>query len=187
MYSAGFYVQDEWKIRPNFTLTMAIRFDRNSNITCGVGCFTELSGQPFAQIAHSADTPYNASIQTSLKSAFPNVEAIVPAPRVGFAYSPTTRTVVRGGFGIFSDLYQGLIADRLITNAPSVASFTTTAGLVAPGVANSAFSNVANSYNAVCGRFCRWRDRWATERGRSRIHQSELQHAGQQALQSQVL
>ncbi|HEY1945438.1 MAG TPA: TonB-dependent receptor [Bryobacteraceae bacterium] len=153
MYSAGFYVQDEWKIRPNFTITMAVRFDRNSNITCGVGCFTELNGQPFAQVAHSATTPYNASIQTGLKSAFPNVESIVPAPRVGFAYSATSRTVIRGGFGVFSDLYQGLIADRLITNAPSVASFTTTSGAAAPGVANSAFANVSNSYNAFYGGF----------------------------------
>jgi len=153
MYSAGFYAQDEWKIRPNFTITMAIRFDRNSNINCAGSCFTELRGQPFGQVAHSATTPYNASIQTGLKSAFPNVEPVVTAPRVGFAYSPTSSTVLRGGFGIFSDLYQGVIADRFITNAPAIASFTTSSGVVAPGVPNSAFSSVANSYNAFAGGF----------------------------------
>jgi outer membrane receptor protein involved in Fe transport len=121
MYSAGFYGQDEWKVRPNLTLTLALRLDRNSNIKCGVGCFNELAGQPFGQLAHSATIPYNAAIKTGLTEAFPSVEPIVPEPRVGMAWNVTKNTVVRGGFGIFSDLYQGLIADRLITNSPAVA------------------------------------------------------------------
>ncbi len=145
LYSAGFYGQDEWKVRPNFTLTLALRMDRNSNIKCSAGCFNELVGQPFAQVDHSAATPYNAVIQTGLKEAFPSVEAIVPEPRIGFAYSATSSTVIRGGFGIFSDLYQGLIADRLITNSPAVASFTSSSGLVALNDPNSAFAAVANS------------------------------------------
>ncbi|HEY3937791.1 MAG TPA: TonB-dependent receptor [Bryobacteraceae bacterium] len=148
LYSAGFYGQDEWKIRPNFTLTLALRLDRNSNIRCTVGCFNEIPGQPFGQIAHSATTPYNATIQTGLKEAFPYVEPIVPAPRAGFAYDPGNGFVLRGGFGIFSDLYQGLIADRLVTNAPAVASFTANSGLVALNNPNSAFAAVSNSYNA---------------------------------------
>ncbi|MFL6465551.1 MAG: carboxypeptidase regulatory-like domain-containing protein, partial [Bryobacteraceae bacterium] len=148
LYSLGFYGQDEWKVRPNLTLTLAMRLDRNSNIQCGVGCFNELVTQPFGQLAHSATTPYNATIQTGLKQAFPSVEPIVPEPRIGFAWNASKSTVVRGGFGIFSDLYQGLIADRLITNSPSVASFTATSGLVAQNDPNSAFARVANSYNA---------------------------------------
>jgi len=148
LYSAGFYGQDEWKVRSNLTLTLALRLDRNSNIRCSAGCFTELANQPFGQVDHSATTPYNATIATGLKEAFPGVEPIVPAPRVGFAYSPTQSTVVRGGFGIFSDLYQGLIADRLITNAPTETSFTTSSGSVATGDPASAFANVANSNTA---------------------------------------
>lgn len=144
-YSLGVYAQDEWKLRPNFTLTLALRLDRNSNIQCGVGCFNELASQPFGQLDHSATIPYNQAISTGLKEAFPAVEAIVPEPRVGFAYSPTAKTVLRGGFGIFSDLYQGLIADRLITNAPGVASFTTQDGTIAPQSTNSVFASVANS------------------------------------------
>ncbi len=149
LYSAGFYGQDEWRVRPNLMLTLALRMDRNSNIQCSVGCFNELAGQPFAQVAHSAATPYNATIQTGLHEAFPYVEPVVPAPRVGMAWNVTKSTVVRGGFGIFSDLYQGLIADRLITNFPGVASFTTSSGIVAPGNPNSAFAAVQNSFNAL--------------------------------------
>ena len=146
MYSLGFYIQDEWKILPNLTATLALRMDRNSNITCG-GCFNEL-GTPFASADHSVTTPYNATIHTGLPTAFPGVEKIVPAPRFGVAYSVTKSTVIRGGFGIFSDLYQGLIADRFITNSPAVAGFSTSSGLVALNNPNSAFATVANSAKA---------------------------------------
>jgi outer membrane receptor protein involved in Fe transport len=148
LYSAGFYAQDQWKVRPNLTLTLAIRLDRNSNIRCAGGCFNELRGQPFAQVAHSATTPYNATIQTGVREAFPNVEAIAPEPRIGFAWNPTKNTVLRGGFGIFTDLYQGLIADRLITNSPGYVDLTTSSGGVAPGAPNSAFSALSNSNQA---------------------------------------
>ncbi|HLG96434.1 MAG TPA: carboxypeptidase regulatory-like domain-containing protein [Bryobacteraceae bacterium] len=147
MYSVGFYLQDEWRVRQNLTLTLAARFDRNSNIRCGVGCFNELATQPFGQLVHDPTIPYNQAISTGLKEAFPSIEPIVAEPRVGFAYNPKSNTVIRGGFGIFSDLYQGLIADRLITNAPAVASFSST-GLVALNNPNSIFAAAANS-NAI--------------------------------------
>lgn len=153
LYSAGFYGQDEWKVRPNLTMTLAMRFDRNSNIQCAAGCFSELAGQPFGQINHDPTVPYNAIIRTGLKEAFPSVEPMVYAPRIGIAWNPTQSTVLRGGFGIFSDLYQGLIADRLITNSPSVAQFTTNSGLVALNDPNSAFAAVTNSYNAFASGF----------------------------------
>lgn len=148
MYSAGFYGQDEWKVRPNLTVTLALRLDRNSNIRCVGGCFNELATQPFAQLAHDPSVPYNAAIKTGLREAFPNLEPVVPEPRIGVAWNLTGSTVLRGGFGIFSDLYQGLIADRLITNSPAVASFTTSSGLVALNNPNSVFATTANSASA---------------------------------------
>lgn len=147
LYSAGFYGQDEWKIRPNLTVTLALRMDRNSNIQCSARCFNEL-GTPFAAASHSASTPYNQSIKTGLTQAFPSVEPIVPEPRVGVAWNLAKSTVIRGGVGLFSDLYQGLIADRFITNSPAEASFTTTSGLVALNNSGSIFANVANSAHA---------------------------------------
>jgi hypothetical protein len=144
MFSAGFYVQDEWKARSNLTLTLAMRFDHNSNITCGGNCFVEF-GSPFSAITHTATTPYNSTIQTGLSHAFPDITPVVAEPRIGVAYSATKSTIIRGGFGIFSDLYQGLIADRFITNIPNVASFTTSSGLVALNSPNSIFASTGNS------------------------------------------
>jgi len=144
MYSIGFYAQDEWRVNKKLKVTLAFRMDRNSNINCGGNCFNELLS-PFASISHSATTPYNQSIHSGLSSAFPSLEPIVPEPRIGMAYTITPSTVLRGGFGIFTDLYQGLIADRYITNSPGVISLTTASGLVALNNGQSAFANLANS------------------------------------------
>jgi hypothetical protein len=143
MYSLGFYLQDEWKAKSNLTFTLALRLDRNSNITCGSACFNEF-GTPFAGVTHTASTPYNASIH-AFSTAFPGVQSMVASPRIGMAYTATKTTVIRGGFGIFTDLYQGLIADRFVTNSPAVTSFTTQSGLVALNNPNSVFAAVANS------------------------------------------
>ncbi len=147
LYSGGVYGQDTWRASSKATITMALRLDRNSNITCRLKCFNQL-GAPFASVNHDPTQPYNSVIKTGLKEAFPSIEPIVAAPRVGVAYSITPTTVLRGGVGLFSDLYQGLIADRFLTNAPNVASFIANSGTVAPGATGSAFAAVANSYNA---------------------------------------
>jgi hypothetical protein len=147
MYSAGFYLQDEWRVRPNLMVTLAIRFDRNSNIQCAGRCFNEL-GTTFQQADHTATTPYNAAIHTGLSQAFPDVEKVVTTPRFGAAWNVTKSTVIRGGVGLFTDLYQALIADRYFTNSPSVATFTTNSGSVAQNDPNSAFAIVANSARA---------------------------------------
>ena len=147
MYSAGFYGQDTWRISPKFTATLAIRFDRNSDITCKFNCFAEVPGS-FASINHDVTQPYNSVIKTGVNQALPSVEPVVVAPRFGLAYNISKSTVVRGGFGIFSDLYQGLIADRFITNAPQVATFTATSGTAAFGGAGSSQALAQNSFNA---------------------------------------
>src|SRR5579872_4408155 len=76
LYSAGFYLQDEWKVKPNFTVTLAVRFDRNSNISCAADCFNELLS-PFSGISHTVSTPYNSTIHTGLNQAFPDLEPFV--------------------------------------------------------------------------------------------------------------
>jgi type II secretory pathway pseudopilin PulG len=98
-YSAGFYGQDEWRVRPNLMVTLALRLDRNSNPSCN-GCFTELANQgSFDQIAHSASIPYHQTIRTGLSQVFHSVDPITPEPRLGVAYNLTKSTVLRGGMG----------------------------------------------------------------------------------------
>jgi hypothetical protein len=126
-YSLGLYFQDEYRVKPNLKLTLAIRGDRNSNPVCSSNCFSRLAS-PFTEISHDPNIPYNQAINAGTHSAFPSVEKVAWQPRVGFTWSPGGRstTVLRGGVGIFSDLYQGILMDELIGNSPLTNGFTIT-------------------------------------------------------------
>jgi hypothetical protein len=126
-YSLGMYVQDEWKVNSNLKLTFALRVDRNANEACTNDCYARTAGS-FANTDHNVNTPYSQTVQTGLHNAFPQLQPFGFGPRIGFAWTPKGRSdlVVRGGGGIFTQLYPGLIADRFITNLPNVTSFTVT-------------------------------------------------------------
>jgi outer membrane receptor protein involved in Fe transport len=156
-YSLGLYVQDEWRVNNKLKLTLALRADRNSNEVCQKNCFSRPAGS-FLNMDHNVNTPYNASILTGLHQAFPGLQAVAWGPRVGFAWNPKSDLVVRGGFGIFSDLYQGLIADRFITNLPNDPSFTIGNGTasnvpISPDVANNVFALAAASSTLFKGAY----------------------------------
>ena len=142
--SLMFYGQDQWHIRPNFTVTAAIQFAYNGNPTCGRDCYSRFSGA-FQDLTHSASLPYNSAIDVGLNTAFKNLDGVIPLPRLGFAYSIDSKTVIRGGAGLFADQLEGYLNERFFLNAPNVASFTTTSGIVAPGAPTSVFSEVAAS------------------------------------------
>ena len=129
----GLYAQDQWKATSKLAFTGAIRVDRNANPTCGQQCFTRFTG-PFATLSHDPNQPYNAIIGTGLGSALPDIQPLVISPRLGLAYNVHNNTVIRGGIGLFTDLYPAVIVDRFITNAPNVARFDANSGLIATNV-----------------------------------------------------
>jgi len=143
MYSVGFYGQDEWRVNPKLKLTLALRLDRNSNATCPGHCFTRLATQ-FSQLNHDPTIPFNQMMHTGLTSAFSSVQAINAQPRIGFAYNIFRNTVIRGGAGLFSDLYPATLVDGFAAQAPFDPTFTI-AGLLAPAEgASSAAATAAN-------------------------------------------
>jgi hypothetical protein len=135
-YSFGLYFQDEWRVNSKLKLTMTLRADRNSGGICQHSCAT-LPVTPFNEMSHGADVPYNAafpggSFQTGLKQILPDVEAVVFEPRFGFAWSPIgDKTVIRGGVGLFTDLYPGEILGNYTTNFPVVNPWNVAAGTLA--------------------------------------------------------
>ena len=147
-YSLGIYGQDEWRATPTLKLTMSLRIDRNSNETCTSNCFVAFNGEFRNGISHDINTPYNQSVSTGQSTVFPNIERVVWAPRGGFAWSPAGKnTVIRGGIGIFSDLYPALVSTDLLLNPPNTAIWTIAAGAtdlpIAPGVPGGAFAQAA--------------------------------------------
>jgi hypothetical protein len=160
-YSLGLYFQDEFRVTPNLKLTLALRGDRNSNPICSQNCYSRLN-TPFTSLSHDVNTPYNAIIAANQHSAFPSVEKVALQPRIGFTWSPMghTSTVLRGGIGIFSDLYQGVLMDELIGNAPGTLGFTIGplgGAPVAPGTTSGGTASVkdlgASSYSSFLGGF----------------------------------
>jgi hypothetical protein len=155
LYSLGLYGQDEMRVAKNLKVTLALRIDRNSNATCRTNCFSRFVNN-FSQIPHGLDVPYNQSIATGLSDVFPNLEAIAWQPRVGFAWSlfgGNNPTVLRGGAGLFADLYPAVLADNFATNPPNVVSFTFTRLPLAPAIAGNAFSTAAGANAAFQQQF----------------------------------
>ena len=121
----GFYVQDEWRVKPNFTLTLAMRLEHNSNPYCVTDCFSTFAGG-YDQAVASVGDPYNTLIQTGRSQALYNLEGLVWQPRLSFAWQPfgagasgyRSNLVVRGGFGIFNDIFPGQISDNMSQNPP---------------------------------------------------------------------
>ena len=143
IYSLGFYGQDEFRVNSKLKLTAALRFDRNSGGNCSSNCVS-IPTVPFQDLNHSASVPFNQMVTTGRSQVLRSVEGIVVEPRLGFAWTPggdRGKTVIRGGGGLFSDLYPGSILDNFTVNFPEVVSFSVPGGAVDPSEANSGVSN----------------------------------------------
>ena len=104
-YWSGFG-QDEWRVRPNLTLTLGLRYEYSSPKY-------DLQGRSFS-LKYGAQSTVFPGAPVGL--LFPG-DAAAPrgsnfpdknnfAPRFGFAYSPGggQKTSIRGGFGVFYDI-----------------------------------------------------------------------------------
>jgi hypothetical protein len=147
LYQFGWYASDELKVTSNLKLTLSMRFDHLSNPICQTNCFQSLS-EPFQNLNRTA--PVNQALTTGLRTAFPSVTSVVYQPKVGFAWSPlgAKNTVVRGGFGIFSDAIPTGGIDDILTNAPNDPSFNLFNGALSPAAPGS-LNGQATAANAA--------------------------------------
>jgi hypothetical protein len=154
-FSLGLYIQDEWRVNSKLKVTLALRVDSNSNEVCQKNCYSRPASS-FASMGHSATTPYNTTV-LAVKQAFPGLEPAVWGPRAGFDWTPLgEKTVIRGGIGLFGDLYPGLLGSRAITNLPNVASFTISSSNgsaanspISPAASGSVFTQASASNTAL--------------------------------------
>jgi hypothetical protein len=65
LYAMGWYAQDQWKLRPNLTLTYGLRMEHNSNPVCRTNCFAHFSSD-FANVSADPTKAYNTLIAANL-------------------------------------------------------------------------------------------------------------------------
>jgi hypothetical protein len=103
LWGLGLYAQDEWKVRSNLSVTMALRLEKNSNPVCQTHC-SSLFNAPFNTLLDNGQldksTPYNSIINGHNRQIYNGTDAIDVGPRLGFAWSPRPNTVIRSGAGI---------------------------------------------------------------------------------------
>jgi hypothetical protein len=91
----GFYAQDKFQVTRRLTLDFGLRED------------FQVYPQP------QANTTLGPTIQ-QLTGQFPNQYQRL-APRFGFAWQPIEKTVVRGGFGIFREIFDAINYENSVT------------------------------------------------------------------------
>jgi len=107
----GLYVQDDWKVRKNFTLTLGLRWDREFGPFDESLSLTTLASEPFQP---SPPVPIPGMGDPSKRGSKKNF-----GPRAGFAWDVVGdgKNVLRGGYGIY---YQNL---QTLQNFPELRDF----------------------------------------------------------------
>src|SRR5580693_1046970 len=116
------YAQDTWKLTHSFTWTFGIRDTYNSNPLNPHDAVARLAGS-FDSISHDVNQPLDAVIQTHLGNVFASTPLAILQPRTAIAWQIAPHTVLRSGFGLFSDILPGSVADLIGTNPPYSKTF----------------------------------------------------------------
>jgi hypothetical protein len=150
LYNLGLYAQDEFQATPKLKLTFGVRVDRTGNPVCHNACFSNYAGS-FPGTGASLTAPYDFANGGPIKSAntnpFYKIEPMNIQPRFGFNFALNDKTEIRGGGGLFSDLYPAGFVDGVIQNFPNynaVSVYSGAIGLSGAGT-TGAFASAANA------------------------------------------
>jgi outer membrane receptor protein involved in Fe transport len=98
----GAYLQDDWRVRPNLTLNLGIRYEMTTGITETKGKLSNLTPISATAVVNGVSGPSpRLGAPYFSNPTLRNFE-----PRVGFSWDPfkTGKTAIRGGFGLFDVL-----------------------------------------------------------------------------------
>ena len=152
------FALDTMRLSSTLTWTIGLRAAHNSNPQSPHHLIARLDGS-FESAPHDANQPLDAIIHTGLDQLFPATPEIQWQPRTALAWQFKPKSVIRAGFGVFSDILPGSVADLVASNPPNVNTFQgglqgQAGGLaIAPGVPNSAIDATAAANQAFLAGF----------------------------------
>ena len=148
--SYDFFVQDDWRFRSNLSFNLGLRYEYNSPYTEANNQIANLDVAPgftaAAPVLPGATGPYNGVFPSSLIQPDRNNFA----PRVGIAWKPQKKTVVRAGYGINYNLAQYGVMIQNFAFQPPFANTTTNATNVTALTAGSPLT-LANGFPTTSG------------------------------------
>lgn len=117
----GFFLQDNWKVRPNLTVTLGLRYENFGNPSKADGEFNGIVLGPGATKQEQMVAARVAAIDKLYDTDWNNF-----APRLGFAWDPKGNAdlVVRGGFGVSYNRINNTVFSDERLNPPQFASST---------------------------------------------------------------
>jgi hypothetical protein len=97
------YVQDDWKVRPNLTVNLGLRWEFTTPFWGGGGPGGSNVNYDYAakQLVEAPGLPLVYGGRTGPNKFLQNMDYKDFGPRLGVAYQITKRLVIRSGFGIF--------------------------------------------------------------------------------------
>jgi hypothetical protein len=132
MIQVGTFATDTWQVTPKLALSTGLRWD-------------------WDQVPHDL-TPasvwsYPADHLTTLGSPYFGEYYKNFQPRVGFAYSPSTKIVVRGGYGLYAEAFQiGTFYNEITNTTPGT---TTLSASNVPGLSFPVTPYLSSATNAL--------------------------------------
>jgi carboxypeptidase family protein/TonB-dependent receptor-like protein len=139
-YYFAFYAQDDWKVRPNFTLNLGLRWEVDTDAK-NLKHFNEINPILLPFVGSSRSREYNNF-----------------APRIGFNWDPwrNGRTSIRGGYGIYYDrivlevpLLERLLDGRKLGIEVRLGSVLDAAGNFVPGTPTLANPFIGTAISGV--------------------------------------
>jgi hypothetical protein len=121
----SFYFQDDWKVSSRLTVNLGVRYEYSTPWREKLNRFTIVDfddprGRLLLAGTSNAFVPGQGIVDAGRKISETIVDSDLNnwAPRVGLAFRPSGRTVIRAGFGTFFDIQEGNEAQFLRNNAP---------------------------------------------------------------------